>query len=64
MRARPPGWILHRVRCFLDGRHVDHVEASVTFADSWWSDRARYVGLSNGWHTWARPPESAREAAP
>ncbi len=59
-QQRPVGWLLYRVRNELDGRKVDAVEAAVTFADQWWSEHARYLGTSRGYHVYARPPEGVR----
>lgn len=56
----PPGWEIYRVSMNQDGKPVDHVEASVLFADQWWARAARYVGSGRGWHCWRRPPDSER----
>lgn len=53
VRGRRPGERLHRVPQREGGRGVDRDEAHQRIADKPWARRARYLGVSRGWHVFA-----------
>lgn len=53
---RTPGWLLHRVPTFIEGRHVDATEAAETFAAKPWAAEARYLTAARAYHVFERPP--------
>ena len=55
-RPRTPHTVLVRRRqTDHHGVHRDHHEAALEFAGEPWARKARYLGVSRGWHVWERP---------